>query len=435
MAAIGLIPDHKMVPTDPNSTRRLMTALMEFIKALRSTLKNINDNSYNNFMLRVGVNIGPVVAGVIGARKPQYDIWGNTVNVASRMDSTGIAGYTQVTQEVVDSLQGSHYEFRCRGQIKVKGKGDMVTFFFCDQPMNGEVRGTMLPNIIQNYPQEGSNQVKDQAAVAAAAAISRSKSNSSYQENQLEFSNNRYAKPQSMSGMNIVNGMQANPGRNFQHFNITENPHAVPLTSSTTTVTTPLLPPQPPIPHHNNTTSTSTSSQMLNPANNRHHGHGSHGHGQYLQHTQQQQQHLHQQPEIIAASQMIHRNNHIHANTKNASSNGTSSNACTTTHHNNQQQHSSIHGGHRTEHEPLLQQSINAMVASARHNSSKYEPPRYATAHIINQQQASIGGNNGIHTKSQSTTSNTGTYADQQQPRMHQPMLRVYMKPLPKLPG
>lgn len=54
MAAIGLIPDHKMIATDPNSTRRLMTALMEFIKAMRSTLKNINDNSYNNFMLRVG---------------------------------------------------------------------------------------------------------------------------------------------------------------------------------------------------------------------------------------------------------------------------------------------------------------------------------------------------------------------------------------------
>ncbi|GAB0099365.1 Adenylate cyclase [Sergentomyia squamirostris] len=152
MAAVGLIPDYKMISTDPNSTRRHMTALLEFVKAMRVTLQNINENSYNNFMLRVGVNVGPVVAGVIGARKPQYDIWGNTVNVASRMDSTGIPGYTQVTQEIVDSLQGSHFEFKCRGQIKVKGKGDMITYFLCEQShtnmLNGdrEFRNTMPGN-------------------------------------------------------------------------------------------------------------------------------------------------------------------------------------------------------------------------------------------------------------------------------------------------
>lgn len=47
-------------------------------------------------MFSVGINIGPVVAGVIGARKPQYDIWGNAVNVASRMDSTGLLDHIQV---------------------------------------------------------------------------------------------------------------------------------------------------------------------------------------------------------------------------------------------------------------------------------------------------------------------------------------------------
>ncbi|XP_065083332.1 Ca(2+)/calmodulin-responsive adenylate cyclase isoform X2 [Ochlerotatus camptorhynchus] len=167
MAAVGLIPEFKMLPNDQSSTRKLMTALIDFVKAMRVTLKNINENSYNNFMLRVGVNVGPVVAGVIGARKPQYDIWGNTVNVASRMDSTGIPGYTQVTQEVIDSLQGSHFEFRCRGQIKVKGKGDMVTYFLCEQNENmlnggGAIGGmsgtgsnrdrqTPAPNIISNY--------------------------------------------------------------------------------------------------------------------------------------------------------------------------------------------------------------------------------------------------------------------------------------------
>jgi adenylate cyclase 1 len=57
MAAVGLMPDYKMNPSDPHSTqttRRLMTALMDYIKAMRITLQNINDNSYNNFMLRVG---------------------------------------------------------------------------------------------------------------------------------------------------------------------------------------------------------------------------------------------------------------------------------------------------------------------------------------------------------------------------------------------
>ena len=73
--------------------------------------------------------LGPVVAGVIGARKPQYDIWGNTVNVASRMDSTGLPNHTQVTQEVYEVLKHSPYEFQCRGNVTVKGKGEMTTYW------------------------------------------------------------------------------------------------------------------------------------------------------------------------------------------------------------------------------------------------------------------------------------------------------------------
>ena len=79
---------------------------------MREKLANINENSYNNFTLRVGMNVGPVVAGVIGARKPQYDIWGNTVNVASRMDSTGMPNYTQVTEEVYE-VKSNFLIFSC----------------------------------------------------------------------------------------------------------------------------------------------------------------------------------------------------------------------------------------------------------------------------------------------------------------------------------
>ncbi|KAI8434865.1 hypothetical protein MSG28_003355 [Choristoneura fumiferana] len=131
MAAVGLIPDKKML--DDASTKKHMATLVEFVFAMRDKLKDINDNSYNNFMLRVGLNVGPVVAGVIGARKPQYDIWGNTVNVASRMDSTGLPNHTQVTEEVHHYLKDLPYQFVCRGKVKVKGKGEMTTYFLTDR--------------------------------------------------------------------------------------------------------------------------------------------------------------------------------------------------------------------------------------------------------------------------------------------------------------
>ena len=70
MAAVGLIPDYKM-NNDVHVTRRHMTTLFEFARAMRSSIQNINENSYNSFVTRIGINIGPVVAGVIGARKPQ----------------------------------------------------------------------------------------------------------------------------------------------------------------------------------------------------------------------------------------------------------------------------------------------------------------------------------------------------------------------------
>ncbi len=104
MAAVGLIPEHKILDDNEDngiSAIRYMAQLVEFVFGMREKLANINENSYNNFTLRVGMNVGPVVAGVIGARKPQYDIWGNTVNVASRMDSTGMPNYTQVVSNYV----------------------------------------------------------------------------------------------------------------------------------------------------------------------------------------------------------------------------------------------------------------------------------------------------------------------------------------------
>ncbi|XP_037372181.1 adenylate cyclase type 7 [Talpa occidentalis] len=105
--------------------------MVEFSIALMSKLDGINRHSFNSFRLRVGINHGPVIAGVIGARKPQYDIWGNTVNVASRMESTGELGKIQVTEETCTILQGLGYSCECRGLINVKGKGELRTYFVC----------------------------------------------------------------------------------------------------------------------------------------------------------------------------------------------------------------------------------------------------------------------------------------------------------------
>ncbi|KAG9432100.1 adenylate cyclase type 6 isoform X1 [Apis mellifera carnica] len=106
-----------------------VTAMADYALRIREQLASVNEHSFNNFRLRVGINIGPVVAGVIGARKPQYDIWGNAVNVASRMESTGVLDGIQVTQEVRDILTAKGYPLTCRGTIQVKGKGSMVTYF------------------------------------------------------------------------------------------------------------------------------------------------------------------------------------------------------------------------------------------------------------------------------------------------------------------
>jgi adenylate cyclase 5 len=71
-------------------------AVVNFALALFAQLEDFNAHSFGNFNLRIGINVGPVVAGVIGTEKPHYDIWGNSVNVASRMDSSGIPGRIQV---------------------------------------------------------------------------------------------------------------------------------------------------------------------------------------------------------------------------------------------------------------------------------------------------------------------------------------------------
>ncbi|XP_034004281.1 adenylate cyclase type 7 isoform X3 [Trematomus bernacchii] len=132
MAAAGLsgTPGHEN-NQDKERQQAQIGNMVEFAIALIGKLDGINRHSFNSFRLRVGINHGPVIAGVIGARKPQYDIWGNTVNVASRMESTGELGKIQLTEETSEVLHKLGYSCECRGFINVKGKGELKTFFVC----------------------------------------------------------------------------------------------------------------------------------------------------------------------------------------------------------------------------------------------------------------------------------------------------------------
>uniref|UniRef100_A0A8C1R840 Adenylate cyclase type 7 n=1 Tax=Cyprinus carpio TaxID=7962 RepID=A0A8C1R840_CYPCA len=131
MSAAGLSGPPEQSSQDRERQNAQIGNMVEFAIALIGKLDGINRHSFNTFRLRVGINHGPVIAGVIGARKPQYDIWGNTVNVASRMESTGELGKIQVTEETSDVLQKLGYSCECRGLINVKGKGELKTFFVC----------------------------------------------------------------------------------------------------------------------------------------------------------------------------------------------------------------------------------------------------------------------------------------------------------------
>ncbi len=90
------------------------------------------------FQVRIGIHAGPVVAGVIGVRKFSYDLWGDTVNVASRMESQGVPGKIQVTREVYERLNGT-YRFEARGKIPIKGKGDMTTYWLLGRRVHSDL--------------------------------------------------------------------------------------------------------------------------------------------------------------------------------------------------------------------------------------------------------------------------------------------------------
>ncbi|XP_047984936.1 adenylate cyclase type 2-like isoform X1 [Leguminivora glycinivorella] len=141
MAACGLDPNRReSIDSEFNHDRRqntpynraIVITMVEFAAAMMMQLHNFNRGSFQCFEglnLRIGISNGEVAAGVVGSIKPLYDIWGHAVNMASRMDSTGLTGKIQVTEETAMILEECGIVTMYRGETFVKGAGYIKTFF------------------------------------------------------------------------------------------------------------------------------------------------------------------------------------------------------------------------------------------------------------------------------------------------------------------
>lgn len=104
-----------------------LEAIADMALDMQAAIARFSQSSGRPFQMRIGINTGPVIAGVIGVKKFIYDLWGDTVNTASRMESQGVAGEIQVTEAVYHRLK-DRYALVERGRLQVKGKGPMQVY-------------------------------------------------------------------------------------------------------------------------------------------------------------------------------------------------------------------------------------------------------------------------------------------------------------------
>jgi adenylate cyclase len=125
--AVAGVPDER-----PDHASASATMALGMIEAL----DEVNQHLETPFRIRIGVASGPVVAGVIGTHKYVYDVWGDTVNLASRLETSCPSGRIQVSQATARAL-GDAFGLEGRGEIELKGKGSVTTYFLSRRVTSG----------------------------------------------------------------------------------------------------------------------------------------------------------------------------------------------------------------------------------------------------------------------------------------------------------
>jgi class 3 adenylate cyclase len=115
---------------DQNAVKNTVQAALEMQSFICKRQAEMVAKGKPAFEMRVGIHTGSVVAGIVGANKFQYDIWGDTVNTASRMESSGEVGKVNISQTTYEILKDdSDFTFENRGKIEAKGKGVLKMWF------------------------------------------------------------------------------------------------------------------------------------------------------------------------------------------------------------------------------------------------------------------------------------------------------------------
>ncbi|KAJ3614048.1 hypothetical protein NHX12_017625 [Muraenolepis orangiensis] len=170
MAASGLNVQ-QLAESEVDRPHAHLRALFNFALEMMGVLDDFNKNMLGfGFKLRIGFNHGPLTAGVIGTTKLLYDIWGDTVNIASRMDSTGLECQVQVSEESHAVLHSMGLEFDYRGTVNVKGKGQMRTFLYPKSEGSGSQLGSQERLEARGGPSSSADPTTDQVSESVVKA-------------------------------------------------------------------------------------------------------------------------------------------------------------------------------------------------------------------------------------------------------------------------